>query len=109
MYDDSQPAVPAPPPLGPPPFRARSGLNRRAAMIITTVGLLAGGVTGGYIIGHAATSSTASPTPSASSGSGSNSTGTNRVFHPNEDATHEAGESAQREAQENAGRVPTVP
>lgn len=28
---------------------------------------------------------------------------------PNEDPTHEAGESAAREAQENAGQVPTVP
>jgi hypothetical protein len=28
---------------------------------------------------------------------------------PNEDATHEAGESAAREAQENAGQFPTVP
>jgi hypothetical protein len=28
---------------------------------------------------------------------------------PNETAAHEAGESAAREAQENAGQVPTVP
>jgi hypothetical protein len=28
---------------------------------------------------------------------------------PNEDPMHEAGESAAREAQENAGQVPTVP
>jgi len=33
----------------------------------------------------------------------------NGRFVPNEDATHEAGESAQREAQENAGQVPTIP
>jgi len=31
------------------------------------------------------------------------------VFKPNEDPAHEATESAQREAQENAGQVPTVP
>lgn len=31
------------------------------------------------------------------------------TFHPNEDATHEQGESAAREAQENAGQRPTVP
>ncbi|HEX6548334.1 MAG TPA: hypothetical protein VF134_06300 [Candidatus Dormibacteraeota bacterium] len=30
-------------------------------------------------------------------------------FVPNEDPTHEAGESAAREAQENAGQRPTVP
>lgn len=33
----------------------------------------------------------------------------NGKFVPNEDATHEAGESAAREAQEDAGQVPTVP
>ena len=30
-------------------------------------------------------------------------------FTPNEDPTHEKGESTQREAEENAGRVPTAP
>jgi hypothetical protein len=30
-------------------------------------------------------------------------------FVPNENATHEKSESAQREAQENAGQFPTVP
>lgn len=30
------------------------------------------------------------------------------TFKPNEDATHEAGESAAREAQENTGQVPTM-
>jgi hypothetical protein len=33
----------------------------------------------------------------------------NGKFVPNEDPTHEQGESAAREAQENAGRFPTVP
>lgn len=33
----------------------------------------------------------------------------NGKFVPNEDPTHEKGESAAREAQENAGQVPTVP
>lgn len=32
-----------------------------------------------------------------------------RTFVLNEDATHEAGESAAREAQENSGPVPTIP
>ena len=31
------------------------------------------------------------------------------AFHPNEDPTHEAGESAAREAQEDAGQMPTAP
>ena len=38
-------------------------------------------------------------TPSASPG----------VFKPNEDPAHEANESAAREAQEDAGQVPTIP
>ena len=33
----------------------------------------------------------------------------NGAFRPNEDPAHEAGESAAREAQENAGQRPTVP
>jgi hypothetical protein len=71
--------------------------------------LLTGGVIGATIAGPlgasaatttnvAATAATAA-TPSAGSG----------TFVPNENATHEAGESAAREAQENAGQVPTVP
>jgi len=49
------------------------------------------------------TAAAATPSPSPSS------TTTPGKFVPNEDATHEAGESAAREAQENAGQVPTVP
>ena len=41
---------------------------------------------------------TATPTPAA-----------NTPFVSNETAAHEAGESAAREAQENAGIAPTVP
>jgi hypothetical protein len=56
------------------------------------------------------TSTTAPPTSSAPSpggyGPASQSGG---VFHSNENATHEKGESAQREAQETAGQFPTVP
>jgi hypothetical protein len=68
--------------------------------------LLTGGVIGATIAGplgaSAATTTnvaTTAATPSAGSG----------TFVPNENATHEAGESAAREAQENAGQVPTVP
>jgi hypothetical protein len=50
-------------------------------------------------------SAATTPTPSPSS----SSTTTPGKFVPNEDPTHEAGESAAREAQENAGQVPTVP
>jgi hypothetical protein len=69
--------------------------------------LLTGGVVGAAIAGPLAasaasttsTAATTAATPSANSGK----------FVPNESATHEAGESAAREAQEDAGQVPTVP
>jgi hypothetical protein len=68
--------------------------------------LLTGGVIGATIAGPlgasaATTSSTATTAASPSTSSGK--------FVPNENATHEAGESAAREAQENAGQVPSVP
>jgi len=67
--------------------------------------MLVGGVGGAVLYG--ATTLTASaatnptPTPAATAPSGK--------FVPNETAAHEATESAAREAQENAGQVPTVP
>jgi len=67
--------------------------------------MLIGGVGGAALYATTIAASAASPSPTPSSGS-SSSTG---KFVPNEDPTHEAGESAAREAQENAGQVPTVP
>ena len=89
-------------------------LARRAAIAATAVGLMSGAFAGGFIVTHAATTSTAaataspstSTTPSTPSTTPSSPSGT---FHSNENATHEAGESAAREAQENAGQFPTVP
>ena len=64
--------------------------------------MLIGGVAGAAIYATTLVNvSAASPSPSPSSTSGK--------FVPNEDPAHEAGESAAREAQENAGQVPTVP
>ena len=68
--------------------------------------MLVGGVAGAALysvstLSAAAATTAASPTPAPTSSSG--------TFVPNEDATHEAGESAARDAQENAGQVPTVP
>ena len=69
--------------------------------------MLVGGVAGAVLYGATTLTAAAAtnPTPSPSSGSSTSS----GKFVPNEDATHEAGESAAREAQENAGQVPTVP
>ena len=83
------------------------GLRHRSAAAFAAAGLLTGGLLGGYVISRAATAtSTATPAPSGSAAAGGSQSGT---FHSNEDPTHEAGESAAREAQENAGQFPTVP
>ena len=68
--------------------------------------MLVGGEVGATLYGvsaltAAAATTAASPTPAPSAASG--------TFVPNETAAHEATESAAREAQENAGQVPTVP
>jgi hypothetical protein len=68
--------------------------------------MLVGGVAGAVIYGATTlTASAASPSPTPS-GTAAAPSGT---FVPNETAAHEATESAAREAQENAGQVPTVP
>ena len=110
--DDTMPPAPPAPPA-PPRARFLGGTGRRAAVGATAIGLMTGAFAGGFIVTHAATSAT----PSASAATTTPSTTTpstttppaGGTFHPNEDATHEAGESAAREAQENAGQAPTVP
>jgi hypothetical protein len=76
---------------------------RKAALAAAIAGsMLVGGVGGAVLYATTTlTASAATPSPSPASSSGK--------FVPNEDPTHEAGESAAREAQENAGQVPTVP
>ena len=82
-------------------------MNRfRPAVIAAAIAgsMLVGGVAGAVLYGATTlTAAAASPAPSPSTGTSSGK------FVPNEDPTHEAGESAAREAQENAGQVPTVP
>lgn len=102
----------APQPGGTPPGRQRGGLSRRMATAVTATGLMVGGLAGGFLIAHAATS-TGTSTPSIGTSTPSGTTATTTppagTFHPNEDPTHESGESAAREAQENAGQRPTIP
>ena len=69
--------------------------------------LLTGGVIGATLAGPlgasaASTSSTTGTTAAVAATSAA-------PFVSNENAAHEAGESAAREAQENAGQMPTVP
>lgn len=72
--------------------------------------LLIGGMAGAVIYAATTiTASAASPATAAAAASPSPASTSNGKFVPNEDPAHEAGESAAREAQENAGQVPTVP
>ena len=80
---------------------------RKLAVAATAAGsMLVGGIGGAALYATTIAASAASPSPSPSSGSSSTTPG---KFVPNEDPAHEATESAAREAQENAGQVPTVP
>jgi hypothetical protein len=79
---------------------------RKAILAATVVGsMLVGGVGGAMLYSTVIAASAASPSPTPSGGSAT----APGKFVSNEDPTHEAGESAAREAQENAGQVPTVP
>jgi len=78
------------------------GVRKTVAAAAIAGSMLVGGVGGAMLYSATVlTAAAATPSPSPSSSSGN--------FVPNEDPTHEAGESAAREAQENAGQVPTVP
>lgn len=84
------------------------GVRKTIAAAAIAGSMLVGGVTGAIVYGATtltAAAATPSPSPSSSSGAASSS----GKFVPNEDPAHEATESAAREAQEDAGQVPTVP
>ena len=86
-------------------------LRKSAIALMVGGSMLAGAVVGVVAFGAAAGTANAD-TPSASPSAQTRpagGTGAAGKFTPNEDPAHEAGESAQREAQEDAGQVPTVP
>jgi hypothetical protein len=77
-----------------------NGIRKSVAAAAIAGSMLIGGITGAVLYSTTLiVASAASPSPNPATG----------TFVSNEDATHEAGESAAREAQENAGQVPTVP
>lgn len=77
-----------------------------AALVASTI---TGGAIGAAVFaGSSAGAQTSSTTTAPASGSGS-TVAPGGTFHSNEDPAHEAGESAAREAQEDAGQRPTVP
>lgn len=69
-------------------------------------GSIAGGALGATVLSSASGSAATGTSTTSTNGS---SSAPGRKFTPNENTSHEAGESAQREAQENAGQFPTVP
>jgi uncharacterized membrane protein len=89
----------------------RNGFRRPLAAAAIAGSMLIGGVAGAAIYATSVINASAATNPSAVVAAASPSPGTAPAgkFVPNENPTHEAGESAAREAQENAGQVPTVP
>jgi hypothetical protein len=84
-------------------------LKRRGTIALLVSGSMAGGALGATVL-SAASSTAATNTTTAAASSGSYAPAQNGgKFVPNENPAHEKSESAQREAQENAGQVPTVP
>ena len=77
------------------------------------IGVLAGGsMLAGVALGAAFTAGTGSSANAATTtnvNTRADASASPGVFVSNEDPAHEAGESAEREAQENAGQRPTVP
>jgi hypothetical protein len=67
--------------------------------------LLTGGALGATVFSTAASNAATTTTAAPAAGSPP----ANGTFKSNETSSHEAGESAAREAQENAGMMPTVP
>lgn len=88
-------------------------IMRRGVVAAMVVGSMAGGALGATVLSAASSSAATTSTTSTSSGPAPNGYGqppqAGGVFHSNENASHEKTESAQREAQETAGQVPTVP
>ncbi len=83
-------------------------MRRKVALAAIAGAMLAGGAVGATAFAASSGSGTTATTPAASSNS-SNPAPPSGTFKPIETPSHEATESAQREAQENAGQIPTVP
>jgi len=89
-------------------------LRRRGVIALLVAGSMAGGAVGATVVSAASstaatTTSTSTKSPSTPPPGGYAGPRGGGTFHPNENPAHEKTESAQREAQENAGQVPTVP
>ncbi len=84
-------------------------MDARKAVVAALAG---GSMLAGVALGAAFTagsSANAATAPTSSSSTRADASASPGVFASNEDPAHEAGESAEREAQEDAGQRPTVP
>ncbi|HEY6380034.1 MAG TPA: hypothetical protein VI316_12730 [Candidatus Dormibacteraeota bacterium] len=127
MTDDSSEKASAARPEGAPssasaPPSRPGRLRRRTAAVATVGGLAVGGALGGLVVSHAAATPGATPSANAGSSASSSSestsaggstsaaatttpsTSTPKAGGSNENATHEQGETAQRETAENSGQ-----
>ena len=78
-----------------------SSISKRVAALATAGALVGGGVLAAVAFGASGTHKDSTTTPSTTS----STTTTKGTWRSNEDPAHEKGESAAREAQENAGRA----
>jgi hypothetical protein len=93
-------------------IRRDIGMNgiRNGVLAAAVAGSLAvGGVAGAALYAATSIVASAAGNSNASALAAAASPAPSGKFVPNEDPTHEKGESAAREAQENTGQVPTVP
>ena len=93
-------------------------MRRRALIAALVAGSMGGGALGATVINAASSSAVTTTTATSSNEAAANAhpgappygaAPNGGKFVPNENPAHEKGESAQREAQEDAGQFPTVP
>src|SRR3954465_2657455 len=84
-------------------------IGKKSLLTVVAAGSIFGGALGGTVLSSATGNAATGTTTTSTNSSGSSSGAPSGTFVPNETASHEAGESAAREAQEDAGQVPTIP
>jgi hypothetical protein len=84
-----------------------TGIRKSALALLVGGSMFTGAVVGA--IGFSASGANAATTPTTGATRNADASAAPGTFVSNEDPAHEAGESAEREAQENAGQKPTVP
>jgi hypothetical protein len=83
-------------------------IGKKSLLTVVAAGSILGGALGGTVLSSATGNAATGTTTTSTNSSGSSSGAPSGTFVPNETASHEANESPAREAQEDAGQVPTV-